>query len=149
MGGRHGGSYGRILQGFIFIPGLHNITYSKRCPKEQNQQLIKEFEASEIKEAIFSLHPDKSLGPDGMNPGFFQAYWDIIGGEVTTTCLRLLNNWELSGDWNNTHIVLISKKVSPEKNFRLKTNSTVQCVVQNCSKHLSKSIETYPSRCNF
>ena len=44
------------------------------------------------------MHPDKSLGPDDMNLGFYQAYWDIIGGEVTTTCLRVLNNGELPGD---------------------------------------------------
>lgn len=50
------------------------------------------FEAHEIKEVVLSMHPDKSLGPDGLNPRFYQAYWDIIGDQVTTACLQALNN---------------------------------------------------------
>ena len=45
-----------------------------------------------------------------MNLGFYQAYWVIIGGEVTKACLRVLNNGELLADWNKTHIILISKE---------------------------------------
>ena len=50
---------------------------------EQNEFLTKPFEVHEIKEAIFSMHPDKALGPDEMNPCFFQQFWDLVGNEVT------------------------------------------------------------------
>ncbi|CAA0810710.1 Unknown protein, partial [Striga hermonthica] len=46
--------------------------------EEDNNNLIAKVEESEIKEALFSLNPDKSPGSDGMSPKFFQTYWDII-----------------------------------------------------------------------
>ena len=49
----------------------------------QNSSLIRPFEAQEVKEVIFAMHPDKSPGPDGMDPGFFQEFWDIVGLQVT------------------------------------------------------------------
>lgn len=37
----------------------------------------------EMKNAVFSMHPDKSRGPDGMNPAFYQQFWDVVGKDVT------------------------------------------------------------------
>lgn len=36
-----------------------------------NQLLIEPFTAMDVKEALFSMHPDKSPGPYGMNPVFY------------------------------------------------------------------------------
>ena len=47
--------------------------------EEHNQFLLRSFQIQEVEEAIFSMHPDKAPGPDGMNPAFFQTYWDIVG----------------------------------------------------------------------
>ena len=33
-----------------------------------------------MQDAVFSMHSDKFPILDGMNAGFFQAYWDIILG---------------------------------------------------------------------
>ena len=43
----------------------------KKVTDAQNQILPNKFEAREIKEAVFYMHPDKSPGLDGMNPGFY------------------------------------------------------------------------------
>ncbi|CAN1142374.1 hypothetical protein LINPERHAP1_LOCUS41065 [Linum perenne] len=32
---------------------------------------------------------NKATGPDGLNPGFYQHYWSLIGGEVANACI----NW--------------------------------------------------------
>lgn len=53
---------------------------------EQNDQLTQEFTAEEVKGALFSMHSDKSLGPDGMNPAFYQRFWNIIGNDIVATC---------------------------------------------------------------
>lgn len=33
----------------------------------------------------------KSLGPDGYNAGFYQAYWHIVGSEVNFVVLKFFN----------------------------------------------------------
>ncbi|KAL6578159.1 hypothetical protein OROMI_010487 [Orobanche minor] len=48
----------------------------------ENQELIWEFTENEAKDAIFAMHPDKSSGPDGMNPAFYQKFWNIVDKDV-------------------------------------------------------------------
>ena len=40
----------------------------------QNNFLRQLFNAQEVKEALFSMHPDKSPSLDGLNIGFYQGY---------------------------------------------------------------------------
>jgi len=42
-----------------------------RVSEEDNNILTQPFTEQEFKDAIFSMHPDKSPGPDGLNPAFF------------------------------------------------------------------------------
>lgn len=48
----------------------------------QNSMLLAPVEAAEVRKALFQMHPDKSSGPDGFNPGFYQKYWDVVGNDV-------------------------------------------------------------------
>ena len=52
----------------------------------QNASLVAPISDEEIKRAIFSLGCNKSPGPDGFNPAFFQDYWDIIGPDICHDC---------------------------------------------------------------
>lgn len=85
-----------------------------RINSEQNEQLIQEFTAEGVKTTIFSMHSDKSPGPDGMNPAFYQLFWSVIGNDVTQECLNILALGSFRRDLNDTLVVLISKKNSPE-----------------------------------
>ena len=49
-------------------------TVERRVTMEQNNELSRAFKKSEIKKAVFSMHSDKSPGPDGLNPGFHQSF---------------------------------------------------------------------------
>ncbi|XP_073138031.1 uncharacterized protein [Henckelia pumila] len=69
---------------------------------EMNQQLCAQFSSDEVKKALFDMHPDKAPGPDGMSTFFFQKYWQIIGKEVTSAVLRILNDGVQLSDWNDT-----------------------------------------------
>ena len=55
------------------------------------------------------MHPDKSLGPDGMNPAFFQKFWHIIGDDVSAACLKFIQHCEFHVGLNETLLILIPK----------------------------------------
>lgn len=38
------------------------------------------FTIGESKTLIFQMHLDKSPGPDGLNPAFYQKFWNLICG---------------------------------------------------------------------
>lgn len=58
----------------------------KKLSKQQNYELLSPISENEVKEAVFAMHPDKSPGPDGLNPAFFQTYWSIVGHDVVVFC---------------------------------------------------------------
>lgn len=53
---------------------------------EDNQCLLAPFKEVEFKQAIFQMHTDKSPGPDGLNPAFFQHFRDLCGKDVLLAC---------------------------------------------------------------
>lgn len=78
--------------------------------EDQNMTLLAPFSTIEIKDALFYMHPDKSPGPDGMNPAFYQKFWHIVGEDVVLACLTFINNCSFFVGLNDTSIVLIPKK---------------------------------------
>ena len=74
----------------------------------------REFHDDEIKEALFSMSPLKSPGPDGLNALFYQSQWQIVGGLVIKTVKHMLKHPEDITKLNETLIVLIPKKDHPE-----------------------------------
>ena len=50
-----------------------------KVTEEHNKYLLWAVEVQEVKDAIFSMHPDKSPSLKGMNPHFFKPtglFWD-------------------------------------------------------------------------
>ncbi|KAM6553580.1 hypothetical protein CsatB_014342 [Cannabis sativa] len=78
-----------------------------------NEALLQSILDEEVKVVVFSMHPDKALGPDGMGPGFFQHHWDIVGSDVTNLVKEFFATEALPDGLNDTNLVLIPKK----KNF--------------------------------
>jgi len=86
----------------------------KRVTEAHNVSLLREITSTEVRDALFAMHPDKSPGPDGLSPGFFQHHWRIIGDEVVHFCQSVLSSGTLPESINSTHIVLIPKKKHPD-----------------------------------
>ncbi|KAH9678676.1 reverse transcriptase domain-containing protein [Citrus sinensis] len=98
-----GGSCGEVLQ-----------YVEPRITVEQNHSLMEPFSPADVREAIFSMHLDKSPGPDGMNPAFFQKIWSIIGDEVSAACLNYIIHCVFLADLKETTVILIPKKPNPD-----------------------------------
>lgn len=67
----------------------------------------------EIKKILFSMEPDKSPGPDGFPPNFFQQSWEIVGTDLTIMIQTFFKTGHISKEMNASFISLIHKTLSP------------------------------------
>ena len=93
------------------IPALIN--------QEEKLRLESPISEEEVKNAIWSLHPDKAPGPDGFPICFYRSFWSLIKKYL----LRLIT-WmakgNMGGATNSTFLALIPKEPNPSsiKKFR-------------------------------
>ena len=65
------------------------IEFYNTCSHESLQ--VRVTSADEVKKAVFQMHPIKAPDSDGLNPFFYQYYWDIAGDHVTKAVMDILN----------------------------------------------------------
>ena len=71
----------------LFSLGLPNfdgleISLTDVVSLEENESLVAPFSKEEFTKAIKQMHLEKSPGPDGLNSGFYQRFWPLIGDEM-------------------------------------------------------------------
>ncbi|KAM6583445.1 hypothetical protein CsatB_010447 [Cannabis sativa] len=77
-----------------------------------NVELLLPISDEEVRKSLFQMHPDKSLGPDGMTTDFFQKCWSIAKDDVINLVKQFFHNGSLPTDLNKTILVLIRKKIA-------------------------------------
>lgn len=82
---------------------------------QMNETLIAFPSAIEIKEALFSINPDKAPRPDGFSASFYQSFWDILGDDVVSDIQTFFSSNTLDLRLNETHVRLIPKVTCPKK----------------------------------
>ncbi|XP_031116501.1 uncharacterized protein LOC116020159 [Ipomoea triloba] len=120
-------------------PFFSNI--APRVSQADNDTLLRPFEISEVKETLFSMFPDKAPGPDGMNPGFYQHYWDVVGGDVTEFVINCLQSCSFPEGLNATNVVLIPKKKVPESVADLRPIALCNVVYKIMAKVLANRLK--------
>ncbi|XP_030479441.1 uncharacterized protein LOC115696692 [Cannabis sativa] len=108
----------------------------------QNALLLEPITYDEVRRALFQMHPDKSPGPDGMTPGFFQKYWSVVGGDVVSQVRMFFDTGYFSPLLNETCIVLILKKKQPESMMDLRPISLCNVVYKVISKVLANRMKS-------
>lgn len=99
-----------IFKGDQSSPSL-SVEEEHRCVSDaQNRMLVAELSFAEFTIAVKQMHPDKSSGPDGLNPAFFQQFWPVLGKEVYSCCRDWLKSNSFPANLNDTNVVLIPKK---------------------------------------
>ncbi|XP_074375304.1 uncharacterized protein LOC141717092 [Apium graveolens] len=86
-----------------------------RISSTQNEMLTANLTFEEFSEAVKSMHPDKASAPDGLNPAFFQHFWNLLGREVFKCRQDWLLEESFSPGTNDTTLVLIPKKEKIEE----------------------------------
>ncbi|XP_059071121.1 uncharacterized protein LOC131863720 [Cryptomeria japonica] len=77
--------------------------------QEDNRMLMAPFSLAELKEIVFSMHPEKASGPDGFTALFFQKCWDFIGNDVLLALEESRRNRSILRELNTTLIAIIPK----------------------------------------
>jgi hypothetical protein len=93
---------------------------SPRVSATDNASLEAPITKEEVRFALFQMHPDKSPGPDGFNPAFYQNFWDMCGDDVFIAVEDWLGRGYFPSSLNETNICLIPKNDNPSsmKDFR-------------------------------
>lgn len=82
----------------------------KRISNRKNQSLEAEVTNNEIKTALFSMEPDKALGPDGFTARFLQHCWQIIEKYLCRMVRKSQNCQKIGGSTNSAFLTLIPKE---------------------------------------
>ena len=112
----------------------------KVTPDMQNI-LSSEFNADEIKVALFQMGPAKAPGLDGVNALFYQNFWHIVGDIVIAAVLDYLNSRIMVLEINHTNIVLILNVKNPEKMTDFRPISLCNVMYKIISKVLANRLK--------
>ena len=85
------------------------LTFRQKVTRVDNEALLSPFTFDEFELAVRQMHSDKTSGPDGLNPDFFQSFWPVLGKDIFNACVCWLENKEFPASLNDTLITLIPK----------------------------------------
>ncbi|CAN1788787.1 Transposon TX1 uncharacterized 149 kDa protein [Linum perenne] len=88
------------------------------------------------------MHPDKAPGPDGLNPAFYQKFWDVVGKEVAEDCRRWIRRGRIADEVRATYIVLLPKRDNPVKMSDLRPISLCNVRYRIVAKMLANRLRT-------
>lgn len=89
---------------------------------QTNRWLTRLATEEEIRQALFMMHPEKALGPDGMTALFFQHSLHIIKTDLVEMVNKLLTSGDLDPRLNITNICMIPKTKKAHKDDGTKAN---------------------------
>lgn len=116
-------------------------TVSKKISITQNELLLAPVTSNEVKKALFCMHPDKSTGPDGYSPGFYQKFWGIISGDLVNMVQEFFTQGNLSDYMGDTNIALVPKTRNPVTMRDLRPISLRNMAYKVISKVLSNILK--------
>uniref|UniRef100_A0A151UFF3 Transposon TX1 uncharacterized n=1 Tax=Cajanus cajan TaxID=3821 RepID=A0A151UFF3_CAJCA len=119
-----------------------------RLTEADNVQLLHPFTMEEFRVALFSMYSDKSPGPDGLNPGFYKRFWDLLGHEIFHAGTQYwLQQGAFPKQLNTTNVVLIPKKDNPTSMQDLCPISLCNVIYKIISKVLANRVKVLLPKC--
>jgi hypothetical protein len=118
-----------------------------RVTEEDNFLLTAPLTKVEIQQALFQMHPDKSPGPDGFNPAFYQWFWDQCSNDIFTAAATWLERGYFPTSLNETNICLIPKCDNPTSMRDLRPISLCNVLYKMISKVLANRLKCCLDKC--
>ncbi|KAL8125715.1 hypothetical protein AgCh_013104 [Apium graveolens] len=107
--------FGELFRTSGAMEGLTDRELVNKVTDEQNESLMILATDEEVRKAIFSMHSDKSPGPDGLNPMFYKTFWPVVCNDVVNFCNKFISEGVLPDGINHTLVCLIPKVKQPEQ----------------------------------
>ncbi|GAU43908.1 hypothetical protein TSUD_88810 [Trifolium subterraneum] len=101
----------------------------------------------EIQQALFQMHPDKSPGPDGFNPAFYQRFWEHCSDDIFSAASTWLERGYFPTSLNETNICLIPKCDNPTSMKDLHPISLCNVLYKMMSKVLANRLKCCLDKC--
>ena len=68
----------------------------------------------EIQQTLWSIHPLKSPGPDGLHAHFFHNMWNILNSDIVHFTQTIFLTTRITHDLTKIKLILIPKVPNPE-----------------------------------
>uniref|UniRef100_A0A803P795 Reverse transcriptase domain-containing protein n=1 Tax=Cannabis sativa TaxID=3483 RepID=A0A803P795_CANSA len=115
----------------------------RKVTTQINEELHQPIVAEEVRKAIFSMHPDKSPGPDSMTPAFYQKCWDIIQLDIVDVVQKFFTTGEFDSACGDANVVLIPKKKLPESMVDLRPIALCNVLYKIITKVMANRMKPY------
>lgn len=122
--------------------GLLDLERVSVVTGDHNSELIAPITTDEVKMTVFSMYPEKSPIADGLNPTFFQTYWNIVADDLTKFCQNFLTTEEIPGELNCTLVCLIVKVKQVKKMTDLRSIALCNVLMRILSKALINRVKS-------
>ena len=87
------------------------------------------------------MHPIKAPGPDGKHVIFSQRFWHIVGSDITSAILDVLNGKGSLDTINETYLALISKVKCLKKSSEFRPISLCNVLYKIVDKVLANRLK--------
>ncbi|GAU19381.1 hypothetical protein TSUD_76250 [Trifolium subterraneum] len=118
-----------------------------RVTDDDNLVLTAPITKVEIQQALFQMHPDKSPGPDGFNPAFYQRFWEQCSDDIFSAASTWLERGYFPTSLNDTNICLIPKCDNPTSMKDLRPISLCNVLYKMISKVLANRLKCCLDKC--
>lgn len=101
---------------------------------EDNLHIYKDHSLDEIKDALFSILVESSLGPDDFGLGFFWSCWDLVMDDLLDATSEFFQTKSISRLFTASYIVLIPKVDKPSGFDKFRPISLCSVFYTICAK---------------
>lgn len=77
------------------------LQINSKVNDQKNSELEKEVTSEEIRETVWSMHPEKALGPDGFTIAFYKSHWETIQKDLVCMIKNVFKTHKVTGKYKN------------------------------------------------